>query len=193
MANLYLVGGAPRVGKGKILKAFVQQKPMQAFSTDVIRDVLRSTKIDPVFKPSPGFPVRDYQEVLDMEIAEAKATWHFLQPFCEDVLKHQEQADTFIEGIGILPELVSQLKNESKTVFVGNTINKEILTEISENNPTDWLHNLPQHKSEHFKGYFIFASQYYKSEAAKYGFEYIEMQDGKFEDNVQKVVNKLVT
>ncbi len=192
MANLYLVGGAPRVGKGKILQAFVKKRPVQAFSTDAIRTILRSAKINPTIKSIPDFPGKNLQEVLDNEINESKAIWKYLLPLCDEILSKPDETDTFIEGIAILPELVKKLPSSAKIIFVGNTTNNEIAVKLAEQDPTDWLHKHPIHKTDFYKEYFVFASQYYKSEAAKYGFEYIEMQNGKFEDNVQKVVNNLL-
>lgn len=100
-----------------------------------------------------------------------------------------------VEGVAILPELVSQLENVAfRVVFIGNQGNehKENIKRSAQEIDHDWMQDASEEYIEAFAIFVIEMSRYIEREAHNYGFDYIEMSSRPFDDAVCQVVDSLL-
>ena len=204
---IYLLGGPPRVGKSIISKAITAKHGINVVSTDSLGAVLESV-LDPEVEPGlfvfnrfnemtsvdrMNLIVENTAELVGYVIEEGCAVWKAVNPF---VLKESEEGrDVVLEGVAILPELVSQLENvDYRAVFVGNQGNehKENIKKSAKQNEHDWMRCSSDEYIDAFATFVVQMSGYLEKEAHKYGFEYIEMDKRPFNDAVSEVVDSLL-
>ena len=204
---IYLLGGPPRIGKSIISKAITANHGINVVSTDSLGAVLESV-LDPEVEPGlfvfnrfnemtsvdrMDLMVENTAELVGYVIEEGCAVWKAVNPF---VLRESEDGrDVVLEGVAILPELVSQLENvDYRAVFVGNQGNehKENIKKSAKQNEHDWMRCSSDEYIDAFATFVVQMSSYIEKEAHKYGFEYIEMDKRPFNDAVSEVVDSLL-
>lgn len=204
---IYLLGGPPRVGKSIISKAITAKHGINVVSTDSLGAVLESV-LDPEVEPGlfvfnrfnemtsvdrMNLMVENTAELVGYVIEEGCAVWKAVNPF---VLRESEECrNVVLEGVAILPELVSQLENvDYRAVFVGNQGNehKENIKKSAKQNEHDWMRCSSDEYIDAFATFVVQMSSYIEKEAHKYGFEYIEMDKRPFNDAVSEVVDSLL-
>ena len=102
---IYLIGGAPRVGKSQFATKLVLAKPMPSFSLDFLYNLDQITKIS------------DFSEATILE--KGRLFYPTLQELLVDVSRRSE--DCVIDGEVILPEFISELciKYDIRSCFLG--------------------------------------------------------------------------
>lgn len=209
LERTYFVGGPPRVGKTTLAYRLAEEIKGHVAMTDAIRNSAKKVCED---KSGPLFMINHYnelseeewldrfcnhpEEVVQDQINESKAIWRsvvsFCNMFCEDNANH------IVEGVAILPELVASMENRPRhVVFVGNTsdLHVETMLEYGRNFPEQcWMASLgySEAKIRAYANYVKRLSFYYKEEAEKYGFEYVELEDDNYNASLSKAINLLL-
>ena len=204
---IYLLGGPPRVGKSIISKTITVKHGINVVSTDSLGAVLESV-LDPEVEPG-LFIVNRFNEMaavdridlmvknttkrIDYQIQEGYAVWKAVKPFI--LRENDNDRDVVIEGVAVLPELVSQLVDvDYRAVFIGNQGNehKKNIKKSAKENEHDWMRYASDEYIDAFATFVVQMSGYIEEEAHKYGYEYIEMDKRPFNDVMGEVLNSLL-
>ena len=204
---IYLLGGPPRVGKSIISKTITNKYSINVVSTDSLGAVLENV-LDPELEPGLfivnrfnemcvedriNLMVKNTTERINYQIEENRAVWKAVMPFVQR--ERDEGRDVVVEGVAILPELVSQLENVTfRVVFIGNQGNehKENIKRSAQEIDHDWMQDASDKYIEAFAIFVMEMSSYIEREAHIYGFDYIEMSSRPFDDAVCQVVDSLL-
>lgn len=137
---IYLIGGAPRVGKSIVGKHLSLKTGFQLISTDEI-EIPPDQSILPGFSGNPSENILSPEERVKLLVAEAE----FLQNTIKEIVKKttEDHKDVIIEGVHVLPKHVSKYGLENiKVIFLGSRDTELILRGISQNDsPNNWLKN----------------------------------------------------
>lgn len=209
LERTYFIGGAPRIGK-TILSIALAQKVGSPFvvSTDSIRNAAKKACSDKnsdlfVLNRTENVPEEEWlkehselpQNVIEYQNRESIALWpsivSFCNSFCEDDAIH------IVEGVALLPLLISQMKSRPKHIFyIGNTSERHVqsMLNFAKNFPQwDWMGG-SGYSDEKIKAMANFVremSLYFKTEAEKYEFTYYEISDDGFDGSIAKIVEKV--
>jgi 2-phosphoglycerate kinase len=203
---IYLLGGPPRVGKSIISSEIRQKCAVSVVSTDTLGAVLEnvlSPEAEPdlfVFEKFHEMPMteqvklikRDPAELIDYVRKESHVVWKAVEAFIRR--ENDEGRDALIEGVAVLPELMSQIEDIShRVVFIGNQgeNRKENIKKFAKENEHDWMRGVSDQYMDTFALFVKRMSNYIEQEAKKYGFEYIEMDKKQFEDLPEEVIQSL--
>ena len=203
---IFLLGGAPRVGKSIISSEIRQKHAVSVVSTDTLGAVLEnalSPEATPdlfVFSRFNEMPVADRvklmvndpAELIDYVRRESRVVWKAVETFIRR--EEDEGRDALIEGVAVLPELVNQLEDiPHRVVFIGNQGNKhkENIKKYAEENEHDWMRGVSDQYVCAFAMFVERMSAFIEQETKKYGFEYIEMDEELFWDVTEKIVKSL--
>jgi len=136
--------------------------------------------------------VKDPAELIDYVRRESHVVWKAVEVFIRR--ENDEGRDALIEGVAILPELMSQLEDiPHRVVFIGNQgeNHKETIKKSAEENEHEWLRG---ESDQYIDAYAMFVkrmSALIEQEAKKNGFKYIEMDRKLFEDVAEEVMKSL--
>jgi 2-phosphoglycerate kinase len=201
---IFLLGGPPRVGKSIISSVIRQKHAVSVVSTDSLCAVLENV-LSPEAAPDlfvfdrfnkmrmteqVKLITKDSAEFIDYVRKESHVVWKAVVAFIRR--ENDEGRDVLIEGVAVLPELVSRLEdNHHRAVFIGNQgeNHKENIKKSAEENEHDWMRDMNDQYISAFALFVGRMSVYIEQEAKKYGFEYIEM-DKKIFGNVTESVMK---
>jgi 2-phosphoglycerate kinase len=203
---IFLLGGPPRVGKSIISSEIQLKYAVSVVSTDTLGAVLEnilSPKAAPdlfVFSKFNEMPMAervklmltDPAELIDYVRRESHVVWKAVEAFVRR--ENDEGRDALIEGVAVLPELVSQLEDISlRVVFIGNQgdDHKENIKKFAAKNEHDWMRGASDQYIGAFAVFVKRMSVYIEQEAKKYGFEYIEMDKELLGEVTEKVVKSL--
>jgi 2-phosphoglycerate kinase len=131
-------------------------------------------------------------EFIEYARRESHVVWRGVEAFIRK--ENKEGRDALIEGVAVLPELVSQLENiPHRAVFLGNQgeNHKEHIKRFAEENEYDWMRDVSDQYIDAYAMYVKQMSIYIQQEAKKYGFEYIEMDKELFGIVTEQVMKSL--
>jgi 2-phosphoglycerate kinase len=203
---IFLLGGPPRVGKSIISNEIRQKHAVSVVSTDTLGAVLENV-LSPesapdlfVFDKFNKMPMaervklitKNPTELIDYVRKESHVVWKAVDAFIRR--ENDEGRDALIEGVAILPELVSRLENiPHRVVFIGNQgeNHKENIKKSAEVNERDWMRDVSDQYISAFAMFVKRMSAYIEQEAKKYGFEYIEMNKELFGNVTEEVMKSL--
>ena len=130
---IFLIGGPPRVGKSILSGEIRQKRAVSVVSTDTLGAVLENV-LGPeeapdlfVFGKFHEMPMaervklimKDPAVLIDYVRKESYVVWKAVEAFIRR--ENDEGRDALIEGVVVLPELISQLKDiPNRVVFIGN-------------------------------------------------------------------------
>jgi 2-phosphoglycerate kinase len=203
---IFLLGGPPRVGKSIISNEIRQKHAVNVVSTDSLGAVLEnvlSPETAPdlfVFDKFGKMPLaervklitKDPAELIDYVIKESHVVWNAVEAFARR--ENDEGRDALIEGVAVLPELISRLEDiPHRVVFIGNQgeNHKENIKKFAEENENDWMRDVSDQYISVFAMFVKRMSAYIEQEAEKYGFEYIEMDKELFGNITEEVMKSL--
>ena len=203
---IFLLGGPPRVGKSIISSEIRQRHAVSVVSTDSLGAVLEnvlSPEAAPdlfVFDKFNKTPLaervklmtKDPAEPIDYMRKESHVVWKAVEAFARR--ENDEGRDALIEGVAVLPELMSQLEDiPHRVVFIGNQgeDHKENIKKFAEENENDWMRDASDQYISVFAMFVKRMSAYVEQEAKKYGFEYIEMDRELFGNVTEEVIKSL--
>ncbi|MEI6221595.1 MAG: hypothetical protein WCP97_02410 [bacterium] len=143
---IYIVGGAPRVGKSTLAKQFAKSIKGKLVSTDELEN--------PGSESSVIFYNDARKNVLapSVRIACVRKEAEHLFPSIEEMLTKttSSQQDIVIEGVHLFPAFVADMlktfgKANSNALFIGSTNEKIILQGMQENtSPNNWSKNFDE-------------------------------------------------
>jgi 2-phosphoglycerate kinase len=135
--------------------------------------------------------MKDPAELIDYVRRESYVVWKAVEAFIRR--ENNEGRDVLIEGVAVLPELVSQLEDiPHRVVFIGNQKDhEENIKKSAEENEHDWMGGVSDQYIGAFATFVKRMSAYIEQEAKKYGFEYIEMDKQPFGDVTEEVMKSL--
>ena len=203
---IFLIGGPPRVGKSIISSEIRQKRAVSVVSTDTLGAVLEnvlSPEAAPdlfVFGKFHEMPIaervklimKDPAELIGYVRKESYVIWKSVEAFIRR--ENNEGRDILIEGVAILPELMSQLEDiPHRVVFIGNQggNHKENIKKSAEENEHDWMRDVNDQYIGAFAMFVKRMSGYIEQETKKYGFKYIEMDKKQFGDVTEDVMKSL--
>ena len=203
---IFLLGGPPRVGKSIISSEIRQKHAVSVVSTDTLGAVLENV-LSPETAPDLFIFGRFYElpmakrvelimedpaELIDYVRKESYVVWKAVEAFIRR--ENDEGRDILIEGVAILPELMSQLEDiPHQVVFIGNQgeSHRENIKKSVEENEYDWMRDV---SNQYIGGFALFVqrmSYYIEQETKKYGFKYIELDKQLFGDATEDVMKSL--
>lgn len=203
MSRIYFIGGAPRSGKSTALQKFVEQNPMLAASTDAIRAAAKSMSTPEqnprLFKEGRGVfnseqnvtgMTQNIKQTLAFEIGEAEETWKATLDFVNYYVR--DGRDAVVEGIAVLPSMLPKLKFDFKAVFIVNLSDQtDIILQHAHENENDWLRKYDDDTIRAFCNFNQAWNRYYAEEATKFGYDIIEVETEKFDENINNAVKIL--
>lgn len=195
---IYLVGGAPRVGKSNLVKQVVAQHPMYAISTDAIRFLVRRSvppeQLDPALKlwnpATEALPPTD--QIMEAQNAESHALWPLVVDFMQSYV--DDGHDLLVEGVTVLPELVTQLSFPYRCIILGNDSpgHAEQVTKAAQDNPYDWLHDDRSHQITQYIAFFEAMNAWVRGECKTYAVPYYNISDKMFHEDLEKAAQQLL-
>ena len=202
---IFLLGGPPRVGKSIIANEIRQKHAVSVVSTDTLGAVLENV-LSPEAAPDffvfarfnempmaerLKFMMTDPAEFVDYVKRESRVVWKAVEAFIRR--ENDEGRDALIEGVAVLPELMSQLDIPHRVVFIGNQgeNHKENIKKSAEENEHDWMRDVSDQYIGAFAMFVQRMSAYIEQEAKKYGLKYIEMDKELFGDVTEEVMKSL--
>jgi 2-phosphoglycerate kinase len=135
---------------------------------------------------------KDPAELIDYVRKESHVVWKAVKAFTRR--ENDEGRDALIEGVAVLPELISQLEDiPHRVVFIGNQgeNHKENIKRFAKENENDWMRDVSDQYISVFAMLVRRMSAYIEQEAKKYGFEYIEMDKELFGNVTEEVMESL--
>lgn len=204
-ATVYLIGGAPRVGKSTLAHLLTQQQSLQLASTDAIRTQLRrttpqSTEPDLYYLDSLNANeanmarlMREHTgDIIAAANRESAIVWRTTESFIQTNLKTRRSL--VIEGVAILPHQVATLPGNIQAVFLGNqsSDHARVIAEYAHGHPDSWLGGLKPQTIEAFAHFVRATSANIEQEAHAYNQIYIEMSAQPFEESLHLALGSLL-
>jgi hypothetical protein len=179
---IYLIGGAPRVGKSILCQQVAARLRAGWISTDLLLDLLRSAKADGV----------KTEWNASTEAIRGNAEWFF--PYLERfVWGANSLAKRYvIEGVDFLSEQVDQLSKQYpiRSVFLGlSELTLEVLDQYPGRSPG--YSYLPEEMRRRIVRDVPVWSELVREEAGRFGYPYIDMA-GKFAQRLLEAEDMLL-
>lgn len=208
---IYLIGGSPRCGKTTVAESLAKRTNTPWCPADYLGAAIfqyltpeKQDEMFPISKIRNEKPGMDYlytkhtpEEVAGFYRIQAESLWPGFKAFIKYAATDKQIF--ILEGYQLWPDLVAELPEETnkfiKTIFLYKTDHKQIEESFKKSTaPGDWL--LERTKEETtFKKVAAMVSYYGQrivEEANKHNMPVFNM-DGNFQENVQKVVELLVS
>lgn len=186
---IYLIGGAPRVGKSIIAKKLSLATSFKVISTDDL-EISPDHRLLPGFSGDPSENTLSPDERVRLLVREAG----FLQPKIEELIKKARvnNTDLIIEGVQLLPGHVAKLAPaDLRPIFIGSRDIKLILQGMAQNTqPNDWLKNANEVVRRQAAEFTCAFSRCIFNETTKYQMPYKERTEN-FEADVDNIINNL--
>lgn len=186
------------------MQRFIEKKPMLSASTDAIRAATKSmttaNQNPRLFKANRGsFASKDnvarmsqnVDQTLKFELDEAEETWKATSDFVKHYVR--DGRDVVIEGIGALPSKLVELPFEFRAVFIVNLNDRtDAILNHARENEYDWLRKYDDNVIRAFCHFNQAWNHYYAEEAAKFGFEVVNINTDQFDQNINDAVEALL-
>lgn len=197
---IYLLGGPPRVGKSIIAGEIRRRFAVSVVSTDslgaVLESVLSPEATPDLFAfgrmPMAERAVADPAQLMDGLIRESRVVWTAIEAFVRR--EHAEGRDALIEGVAVLPEMMSRFNAiPHRVVFIGNQgeRHQENIRSSAARNAQDWMRGVSDPDIAAFAVFVQRMSARIEQEVKKFGFEYIELDQKPFEAAKEAVIKAL--
>jgi len=201
---IYLLGGAPRIGKSIAAKRLAEQIGARLIKADDVGvDYANSLHEDERAEklPFPGFSgdPQDNKlapaELTRLQLVDAKS----LEPELARLISEAQAAGTplVLEGVQILPEFVRSIINRSgpenlHALFIGSTDAARAIDGISKNtSPDDWMRDSDTEVIKQVAAFAVDFSVWLKKACADAGLPYFERTDD-FQKDLDFIVNSLL-
>jgi 2-phosphoglycerate kinase len=210
LARTYFIAGPPRVGKTLLSYMLADKIRGHVVSTDAIRSAAKRACIDKtgdLFRLNKDNELNEEEWLrkhtenpdimMEDQNKESVAFWSSILGFCNNFC--EDNANHIVEGVALLPFLVAGMENKpDHIIYVGNTNPNHIksMIEFGEKFPEqDWMvsMNYSRERIEIMAKFVNKMSEYFKSEAEKYGFQYFEISDDDFQGSLEKICDYLTT
>ncbi len=184
---IYLIGGAPRIGKSLMAKKLAEETKSRFISTDDVCEEFISGLSEEQLKqqfPMPNFSGEashntiQPKERVDLQIVSAKSLEPELDRIIGDAIQKQETI--VLEGIHLLPSHVRSLKEKYVTenivaIFIGSSDLDLVVNGIYKNtNPHNWLKDSDEAVIRQVGEFVVEFSNRIKKKAEENSVPYIE-------------------
>ncbi len=195
---IYIIGGAPRVGKTQAVIEVLKQHPMNAIASDEVRYMLQrtlpNTRLKQALKkPLPPDPLRcTVVELWQNQNEESRALWPSLVHIMEAY--NQDGQDLLLEGVAMLPDLIAHLPFPTKTLVLSNqsSTHPEAVLRRARAKRHDWLHEKSEAVINHYCQYFAYMDHYLCLEAVKYGLQIMSITDSSLTADLRRAAAELL-
>ena len=189
MATIYLIGGAPRVGKSVAAKALAEKTGFQLISTDDLDTF-----------PCPGFSGTSSENTLspDERVKLQEVSAQSLEPELDrrihEAMEHHQ--NLIMEGVHFLPSHVKQLikkygAEKIHAIFLGSKNLTRIIDGMDKNtNPNDWLQKASGVVRRQVGEFVIASSQRIHERAERDRLPYYERTDD-FNQDIKNIIESL--
>lgn len=136
--------------------------------------------------------VADPAQLMDGLIRESRVVWTAIEAFVRR--EHAEGRDALIEGVAVLPEMMSRFNAiPHRVVFIGNQgeRHQENIRSSAARNAQDWMRGVSDPDIAAFAVFVQRMSARIEQEVKKFGFEYIELDQKPFEAAKEAVIKAL--
>ncbi|MBW3013002.1 hypothetical protein KY325_00550 [Candidatus Woesearchaeota archaeon] len=189
---IYLIGGAPRVGKSIIAKQFAESIKGRFVSTD---DLENPDDQSPsvFFYSDPKKNILTPGERIEAVKNEAKQIKSYITDIIDKAINKPQ--DTVIEGVHLFPAYVDNYirrfgKENIKTIFIGSTNIELILEGMVQNTSQDnWLKDFNQEVLRQIALFTKAFSDYLCRESKKYNLHYKERSND-FQKDIRDVIKE---
>lgn len=201
---IYLVGGAPRVGKSIVSKSVAEAKGIQPISTDDLENHVSATFSEEQrleLFPLPGFSGDPSENTLtpDERVGLQNISAESLKAEVENVINEaiSTHRDLVIEGVHLSPRIVRELidkhgKDQIVASFVGSVDLERIMSGMEKNtNPNDWLKDANEVVRRQVAEFVAAFSKCVQEEARRNDFPYLERTD-EFESDMRRLTETLL-
>ncbi|OGC58289.1 hypothetical protein A3A70_03300 [candidate division WWE3 bacterium RIFCSPLOWO2_01_FULL_42_11] len=159
---IYMIGGAPRVGKSTLARILLKRKRFPYIASDAIFHMLKEA--------APQLGVTDevsHEERAEVFFPYLKRLVHHIQ-ICEN--------DYVIEGDCFLPKQAAALgqDHEVKSCFLGVS-SMELETILQNRGHNSWIDALSPEKLKELPNWIVDLSALFKGESQKYGVQYFDL------------------
>lgn len=201
---IYLIGGAPRVGKSIVSKSIARNKGIEPISTDDMQNHFSGTIPEerrrelfplPGFSGDPSENTLTPDERVKLQDIEAESLKTEVENAIDAAIN--DHRDLVIEGVHLSPRIVRELidkygNDEIIASFVGSMDVERIMSGMGKNtNPNDWLKDANEVVRRQVAEFVAAFSKYVEEEAQKNGFLYLERTD-EFESDMRRVTESLL-
>lgn len=196
---IYLIGGAPRVGKTQAVIEVLKQRPMNAIASEEVRYMLTRTLPNTRLKRALKQTLHDIDptrhtvaELWQDQVEQARALWPSLTHIMEAY--QQDGQDVLLEGVAVLPELIAQLPFRTKALILSNQslTHAAAVLRRARANRHDWLHAKPEAAIANYCQYFAYMDQYFRLEAEKYGLPVMTVTDQGLTNDLKRAATQLL-
>jgi AAA+ ATPase superfamily predicted ATPase len=190
---IFLIGGAPRVGKSTIAKQFARSIKGRFVSTDELE---MPQEFSVAFYSDAQKNTLTPQERMQGVINEAKQVVDAIS----DIIRRAENydQDTVIEGVHLLPTHVAGFienfgADNIKSIFIGSTNIEAILQGVAQNtSPNNWLKGFEKKVLTQIAQFTQFFSRYLCDGTKKYNLIYKE-RSSNFQKDVIDIIAELTS
>lgn len=196
---IYLIGGAPRIGKSLIANALGNMKQAMVLSTDELDEQYVATLSEdervrkfpmPNFSGTPSHNTIEPAERVRLQIVSARSLEPELIRVISDAVENN--VDVVVEGIHLTPTFVDELKKTLThqtvhSVFVGSQNLPLIIDGIMKNtSPTNWLKGSSEEIIKQVSEFTEAFSWFIKREAEEHSELYYERMED-FEEDKKRI------
>lgn len=201
---IYLLGGAPRIGKSIAAKRLAAQIGAQALTADDIGseysaklpEAERTEKFPfPGFSGDPSANVLPPSELTRLQLIEAKSMEpEFRRLIAEAVASGK---DFVLEGVQVLPEFAKDIVDHSqpgtvRTLFVGSEDVARVMDGMAKNtSPDDWLRDSDTEVIKQVASFAVDFSAWLKKACEDSGLPYFERTDD-FQKDLDHITGSLL-
>lgn len=202
---IYLIGGAPRVGKSIVAELVAKDRKVKVVSTDDLcaRTMESMTAEDIRIKfPYPSFSgdasenKLSPKELVDLQITSAQS----LEPVIDRLIAEgaKSRGSLVIEGVHLMPDHVRDLMTEHgssaiRSVFLGSCDVARVVKGIQSNtSPKNWLKESDPEVIQQVANFVVAFSQRIQKEAERRQLSYQERTDD-FEGDMRRICGQLLS
>lgn len=204
---IYLIGGAPRLGKSILAKALMKRTGTPWLSSDALRSAFYAMtpkeQRDTLF-PCEGAEDNDkvFKKSITSTVREQIVEAHLMQKGIRGCLQqHLDTGNPFIlEGVHLLPKDVaafiqrnSAQKKKIRVLYLVDSDQKNVLRGLLANtDPHDWLKGAKPKTYEKVAEFIVAFNEYIQKEAKKYRLP-VFMRTSHFQKDVRVCIKTLKT
>lgn len=199
MGKIILIGGSPTAGKSYIARKIAEELKLPWISTDTIREqmreIVRKKDYPALFlhaKATPEMGVKflnkhSSKEIVDIANKESIEVWKGAKAILDTDYVWKSY---IIEGVAILPKLVSRIKKKNiKILFLIDEDIERVKKNIFTRGLWDDAKKYPDSVKEKEVEWVIAFNKYIKKEAKKYKFPVVSVGD---RENYLKEIKKII-
>ncbi len=190
---IYLIGGAPRIGKSVIAKQFAESIKGRFVSTDELEDP-DNQQPSVIFYNDPKKNILTPSQRIESVKNEAKQIISAIENIISKSIDKPQ--NTVIEGVHLFPAYVDKFvkkfgKDKINVIFIGST-NIDLILEgmVRNTSPNNWLKEFNQEVLRQIALFTKTFSDYLYHECKKYNLPYKERSND-FQKDIRDVMKEL--